>query len=251
MEFDDAVDQSTGAGGVMTRRALLGGDLGLGFDLGFSYDINDSWVVTGSLLDLGLIFHSSDPYTYVLDGSATTEGVEVILPDALVDPDTEFWEDLVDDIDAMVPLEENSDSFISFRPLKLYGSLRHNFGKPLSNVGLRSGDCNCYDMGSGSRPLVSYSNSAGIQMFAINRPRGPQTAWTAFYVRRLGRLMAIKATYTADKFTKTNIGLGVNLQAGPLQLYVMADNLLAYRNIADSHYASFQIGLNIISWGSN
>ena len=248
---DDTVDQSAELSNLMTRRALLGGDLGLGFDLGFSYDIDDAWVVTGSLLDLGLIFHSSDPYNYVLDGSATTEGVEVILPDALVDPDTEFWEDLVDEIDALVPLEENSDSFISFRPLKLYGSLRHNFGKPLSNTGLPLQDCNCYDMASGSRPLPTYSNSAGIQMFAINRPRGPQTAWTAFYVRRLGRLMAIKATYTADKFTKTNLGVGINLQAGPIQFYVMADNLLAYRNIADSNYASFQIGLNIISWGSN
>ena len=245
------VDETAELTRLMTRRALLGGDLGLGFDLGFSYDINDAWVVTGSLLDLGLIFHSSDPYNYVFSGSATTEGVEVILPDALIDPDDEPWEDLVNEIDGMLPLQENTESFISFRPLKLYGSLRHNFGQPLSDVGLRSRDCNCYDMAAGSRRLVQYTNSAGIQMFAINRPRGPQTAWTAFYVRRLGRLMAVKATYTADKFTKTNVGLGVNLQAGPIQFYVMADNLLAYRNIADSHYASFQIGLNIISWGSN
>jgi len=248
---DDSLDQTAELTSLMTRRALFGGDLGLGLDLGFSYNINEAWVVTGSLLDLGLIFHSSDPYNYILDGSATTEGVEVILPDALIDPEAEFWEDLVDEIDAMVPLEENDDSFISFRPVKLYGSLRYNFGKPLSNVGLRSWNCNCYDTASGSRPIATYSNSAGIQMFAVNRPRGPQTAWTAFYVRRLGRIMAIKATYTADKFSKSNIGLGINLQAGPVQFYAMADNLLAYQNIADSHYASFQIGLNIISWGSN
>lgn len=248
---DDTVDETAALRSLLTRRALLGGDLGIGFDLGFSYDIDDAWVVTGSLLDLGLIFHSSDPYNYTLNGNVTTEGVEVILPDALVDPDAEFWEDLVDDIEAMVPFEEDSESFISFRPVKLYGSLRHNFGKPLSNVGLRSMDCNCYDMASGSRRLVTYTNSAGLQVFAINRPRGPQTALTAFYVRRLGRIMALKATYTADKFSMTNIGLGVNLQAGPIQLYLMADNLLAYRNLADSHYASFQIGLNIISWGSN
>lgn len=248
---DDTLDSTSEIRSLMTRRALFGGDLGLGLDLGFSYDINDAWVVTGSLLDLGVIYHSSDPYNYTLNGNATTEGVEVILPDALTDPDAEFWEDLVDEIEGLVPFEEDDRSFISFRPLKLYGSLRHNFGRPLSNAGLRSMDCNCYDMASGSRPVIPYTNSAGLQVFAVNRPRGPQTAWTAFYVRRLGRIMAIKATYTADKFTKTNLGLGLNLQAGPVQLYVMADNLLAYKNIADSHYASFQIGLNIISWGSN
>ena len=61
--------------------------------------------------------------------------------------------------------------------------------------------------------------------------------------------MAVKTTYTTDKFSYTNLGLGLNLQAGPINLYVMADNLLAYQNIAAGHYASFQLGLNIISWG--
>ncbi len=60
--------------------------------------------------------------------------------------------------------------------------------------------------------------------------------------------LALKTTYTANKFTLTNIGLGVNFQAGPINLYLMADNLLAYRNIAASNYTSFQFGLNIISW---
>jgi len=85
-------------------------------------------------------------------------------------------------------------------------------------------------------------------LYAINRPRGPQTAITAFYQRRVGNIMALKATYTADKFSYTNLGLGLNLQAGPVNLYVMADNLLSYQNIAASNYASFQLGLNIISW---
>ena len=85
----------------------------------------------------------------------------------------------------------------------------------------------------------------------INRPRGPQAAITAFYQRRFGRALSLKATYTADKFTFTNVGLGLNMQAGPVNLYIMADNLLAYQNIAASHYASFQFGLNILSWDRN
>ncbi len=83
----------------------------------------------------------------------------------------------------------------------------------------------------------------------VNRPRGPQAALTAFYQRRFGNSMAIKATYTVDKFSYTNLGLGLNIQAGYVNFYVMADNLLSYRNIAASRYASFQLGLNIISWG--
>jgi hypothetical protein len=76
-------------------------------------------------------------------------------------------------------------------------------------------------------------------------------ALTAFYHRRFGDVMALKATYTVDKFTYSNIGLGLSVQAGPVNFYVMADNFLAYRNIADTNYASFMLGLNIISWGGN
>jgi hypothetical protein len=63
--------------------------------------------------------------------------------------------------------------------------------------------------------------------------------------------MALKTTYTVDKFSRTNIGLGISFQAGPVNFYAMANNLLEYQNIADSNYASFQIGLNILSWGTN
>lgn len=92
-------------------------------------------------------------------------------------------------------------------------------------------------------------NGLGAQLYAITRPRGPQAALTAFYHRRFGNFMALKTTYTIDKFSYTNIGLGLSLQAGPVNFYAMADNLLSYRNLAASNYASFQLGLNIISWG--
>jgi len=88
-------------------------------------------------------------------------------------------------------------------------------------------------------------------LYAINRPRGPQFAVTAFYQRRFARALALKATYTVDKFTASNIGLGISVQAGPVNLYIMGDNLLAYGNIANGNYASFQLGLNIISWEVN
>ena len=58
----------------------------------------------------------------------------------------------------------------------------------------------------------------------INRPRGPQAALTAFYQRRIGNILALKATYTVDKFSTTKLGLGMNLQAGPVEFYLLADS---------------------------
>lgn len=242
---DDTVDDASGITEILRRRALLGGNLGIGFDLGFSYNLNKQTVVTGSILDIGFIYHTKDVKTYTLQGSATTEGVEVILPDALADPDKDFWQDLVDEIEGLVPFEDNTQSYIGFRPTKLNASIRYNFGEQVQT----KEDCDCDYSVSGKRKGFEYVNSIGGQLYMINRPRGPQTALTAFYQRRFGNVLGIKTTYTVDKFSFTNIGLGISLQAGPVNMYAMADNLLAYRNLADSHYASFQLGLNIISWG--
>ncbi len=231
--------------GTLIKRGLFGGNLGLGVDLGFTYYLNPQTVLTGSLLDLGFIYHTNEIENFSLKGNATIEGLEIILPDALLDPDQDYWENLVDDIEAFIPFEETTKSYLQFRPTQLYASLRYNFGEPLEG----SADCNCdYLNSGGGNNITKYRNSIGGQLYVINRPRGPQSAITAFYQRRFGNFMALKTTYTANKFTLTNIGLGVNFQAGPINLYLMADNLLAYRNIAASNYASFQFGLNIISW---
>ncbi len=230
---------------TILKRGFFGGNLGLGVDLGFTYNLTEQTVISGSLLDLGFIYHANDIKTYTLNGNAITEGVTAILPDALVDPDKDFWQDLVDEIETIVLFESNTKNYLSFRPTKLYASLRYNFGRQAQ----RRADCDCGPNATQSNRGSKYANGLGGQIYMINRPRGPQAALTAFYHRRFGNFMAVKTTYTIDKFSYTNIGLGISIQAGLVNLYLLADNLLAYQNLADSHYTSFQFGLNIISWG--
>jgi len=232
-------------GNTIFKRGFFGGNLGLGIDLGLTYKINSQTVFTASVLDLGFIYHSNDVENYTLKGDVTTEGLEVILPDALSNPNRDFWQDLVDEIKEIVPFENNFDSYVAFRPTKLNASLRYNWGEQ----SLRAANCDCGPNVTRGNRAPKYINGVGGQLYMINRPRGPQTALTAFYIRRIGNVMALKATYTVDKFSFSNIGLGLNLQAGPVNLYFLADNLLGYQNVLDSRYVSFQLGLNIISWG--
>jgi hypothetical protein len=240
-------DEGAGLGSTLLKRTFFGGDIGLGVDLGFSYALTEQTVITGSILDFGFIYHSGDVETYTLKGNATVEGIEIDILEDFANLNRDFWQDLVDDVEELVPFEEKNNPYITFRPTKVYGSLRHGFGKPIGATAL---DCDCTLTGDvGNNRMLRYRNEVGGQLFLINRPRGPQAAITGFYLRRFGNLLALKATYTADKFSYTNIGLGINLQAGPVNFYAMADNLLSYQNIAGSHYASFQFGLNIISWG--
>ncbi|WP_089259432.1 DUF5723 family protein [Maribacter sedimenticola] len=247
--FDQAADDDA-VSSEFIKRAFLGGDLGLGLDVGFTYHLSERTTLTGSILDLGFMHHSNSAKTYSLEGRATVEGIQIDILEDFANLNTDFWQNLVDEVEAAIPFNTDTKSYISFRPTKLYGSIRNDFGEPVGNTGGRL-DCNCTVGSSGGGELrMAYRNSIGAQIYMINRPRGPQVALTGFYTRRIGNIIALKATYTADKFTYTNVGLGLNIQAGPVNLYAMADNLLSYRNLAASHYASFQFGMNIISWGA-
>jgi len=142
---------------------------------------------------------------------------------------------------------ENNKSYITFRPTKLYGSYRYNFEK--QNPKDDGKYCNCsYKEPNSLRIKDVYLNAIGGQVYVINRPRGPQVSLTGFYQRKLGNFLTAKATYTINKFSYSNIGLGISTKIGVLNMYLMADNLLAYQNLANSQYASFQFGLNILPW---
>ncbi len=246
-EIVENEDSNESIGSLLARRALLGGNLGLGFDVGFTYQLNEKTSITGSLLDVGFINHTKDVKNFTLEGTASNEGIEIILPESFEDLNSDIWENLIDDIEAQVPFETNSDSYITLRPIKLNASIRYNFGEQKQ----KTEDCYCGINVVENNSPFDYKNAVGGHLFIINKPKGPQAALTAFYQTRIGNALALKATYTADKFTFTNIGLGLNFQAGPVNFYILGDNLLGYRNIPDSNYASLQFGFNIISWNSN
>ncbi|MCA0960099.1 DUF5723 family protein [Allomuricauda sp. XS_ASV26] len=251
--FYDIVDEDSGTTRkdverLFSKRVLLGGNLGLGLDFGFSHQLNQQTTITGSILDLGFIYNAKDVWNYTFSGSTVTDGISVILPDDINNLDNDLWQDLIDEIDEALPHGENQEAYISWRPVKLYGSIRYDFGEggnPLSD------NCGCAVNPGGGINRDYYRNSLGGQLFMIKRPKGIQPALTGFYQRRLGRAITLKATYTMDKYSYTNVGLGTSLQMGPVNFYVLADNLLSYSNLADSHYASLQFGFNIISWNDN
>lgn len=250
--FVDILEEDTGSTqadlvNTFIGRALMGGNLGLGFDLGFTKTLSKNAVVTASLIDLGFIYHSNAIRNYTFRGSVLNEGLEIRLPEDADTFDPNLWGQVIDDISNRVPFQKNEEAFLSLRPTKLYVSYRQNFGGNNTS----SNDCNCNWRGAQTTNDASYSSAIGGQLFVINRPRGPQAALSAFAQQRLGNFATFKATYTIDKFSQTNIGAGLSLKMGPVNFYVLADNLLGYQNLAQSRYQSFQFGLNLLSWNDN
>lgn len=217
------------------KRLLLGGNLGLGFDVGFTYQLKPQWTIDASLLDIGMIRHSKDVKSYNIEGHYDFEGINPFFPEINSAQTAEdYWNEVIQSFENVTTIDSTSTAYTTWRPLKFNSSLNYAFGKKNDK------ECNCLidDIG--------YQNAIGIQLYAINRPKQPQFAVTAYYYRRLFKNLRLKATYTADSYSLNNLGLGISTHFGGFNFYAMADNFLEYNNIFNAHSISLQLGFNYI-----
>ncbi|MBT0606609.1 DUF5723 family protein [Aequorivita echinoideorum] len=220
----------------MLGRAFFGGNFGLGLDIGATYDINEKWTASASILDFGTIFHSNDVETYRAYGSYTLDGIELIFPPLSAGENTfPYYNNLEEEIEREIPIDTLNTGYTQMRPVKFYASLGYGFGKS------RGDACDCFHNKSDD-----HQQTVGIQYFSIIRPKGPQMAGTLFYHRKFGDFLSAKATYTVDSYSYSNIGLGVTGSIGKFGMYLAADNLLKYGNLAKANSVSLQVGFNII-----
>ena len=220
---------------TIRKRVLLGGNLGLGIDFGFTYKATEQMTFEASIQDIGFIRHTKDTENYTLNGNLEFEGINPLFPE-VDDGQTaeEYWNSVADDFEGLFEVDSSSAKYTTWRPFKLNAALRYEFGKKASK------ECNCIT------DDVGYINEIGAQLYAINRPKRPQIALTAYYYRRIFEGFRIKATYTIDSFSFKNVGFGVSTQLGALNFYLLADNLLEYQNLAKAQSASLQLGFNLV-----
>ncbi|TXG38786.1 DUF5723 family protein [Seonamhaeicola maritimus] len=219
----------------LTKQILLGGNLGLGVDLGFTHQIDKQWYLDGSLLDIGFIRHSKNIESYELKGDYIFEGINPFFPEVGSGQTAdEYWTEIEEEFEDLFTIDTVKTKYTTLRPIKLNASINYAFGEKLDK------ECDCTSEDS------EYLNRVGLQLYAIKRPRLPQVALTAYYYRRLFNGLNIKATYTLDSYSFSNIGLGMSAQLGGLNFYIMADNFLEYNNIYDAQSVSLQLGFNYI-----
>lgn len=216
--------------------SLFGGNYGAGIDLGMTYKLGRQWQVTASLVDLGMIFHQSKTREVYARGSYDFDGIGFVFP-SVGDGDTtikNYFNDIRNDFKENVATGNGpSGSYTMLRPVKLYGSLEYRFGEPL--------DCNCL-----KPERDNYRFRTGLSVFAVKRPHLPYASVTGYLDARLVNFLHTKLTYTVDPFSATNIGFLVSAQINKFNLYLSADNLLEYQNLAKARTASLQFGFQFI-----
>ena len=220
-------------------RALLGGNLGVGLDAGITYQFDNQLSLTASVLDLGAIFHTNDTELYRAKGDYTLDGIELIFPELLNgEPAIPYYDNLEDDIAREIPVDTLNTGYTQLRPTKINAALHYDFGRFVGD----KGGCNCKNNGTKQKRV----SQAGVQYYNIFRPRGLQFAGTLYYTRRFGNTLSIKTTYTLDSYSAKNVGAGMFLNIGGVNLFLAADNLLQMSNLAKANSVSLQVGLNYI-----
>ena len=210
------------------KKTFFGGNLGLGLDLGLTYYPKATLQFTASLIDIGFISHTKEVESYRLKGYYNYSG---ITPDFVLGNSS----DIIDEFNDAIPLDTLRTKYTTWRPLKFNSSIQYSFGDG------RSSNCNCTGENENK-----YTNSVGAQLFAMSTPRSPLMALTAYYRRQIFDSLEMKGTYTIDSFSSKNIGLGLSTTLGKVNFYLLADNLLEYKDVSKANSLSFQLGLNII-----
>lgn len=216
----------------ITKKMLLGGDLGLGFDIGLTYYPKKNLQFTASIIDVGFIKHAKDVKNYTLKGTYNYLG---LTPDLISGSST----NIAQAFNKAIPLDTLHNKYTTWRPVKFNSSIQYSFGDG------RNSECSC------SGEEMKYLNSVGAQLFAMTTPRMPMMALTAYYRRQIFNSLEMKATYTLDSFSAKNIGLGLSTTLGKVNFYMMADNLLEYSDVSKANSLSFQLGINVIFANKN
>ncbi|MCP4883401.1 MAG: hypothetical protein GY908_06390 [Flavobacteriales bacterium] len=226
---DDLGSRSEIIGGLF----FLNGSMGLAIDLGFTYKASDEFIFSGSLLDLGMISFKHKQTRVQLE--------EAVIPsEDFYDPNggLDYWRSLY--LANELPLITDDKDFSYARSPKVNGAVRYEMRRKVKQDQLAMRNVRA-DLSSDY-----LTSSFGMQVFTEFRPKYPVWAVTGFYSRELTKVLSAKATYTVDKFSYYNIGLGISAHIKSFNIYATADNLVALASIKNSNYQSFQIGMNFI-----
>ncbi len=231
-EENMTVDQ---AAAELMSRSLFGQNIGIGGDVGFSYRVTDQLFLNGSLQDLGLMFHQKDVENSTYFGSFETSGLEPLFPELAPNEATiPYWDIFEERLDRNLQEETTNKAYTTWRPVKYNLSFQLGTGKSFLP---------CHYLIS-KKPR--FMNLFGMLFSGVNRPKGPTYGVTAFWDRKVTDNFRFRVAYAADEFTLTKLGFMVSSRLKNFNLYVAANDILGYTNLAKANSASLQLGMQFV-----
>ena len=219
----------------LLSRSFFGQNVGLGIDLGFNYRVSDQFTINGSIRDLGLMFHREDLENYNYYGSFQTNGLQPLFPELENNENTiPYWDIFEERLDRNLNEETTSNAYTTWRPLKFNASFE--FGTGLSIL-----PC---DYLVSKRPR--FMNLFGMLISGVNRPQGPTYGMTAYWDRKVNENLRFRVAYGVDEYSITKLGAMVSSRFKNFNIYLAANDIIGYTNLAKANSASLQLGLQFI-----
>jgi len=193
---------------------------GLALDLGAYYQLNERLNLSASLIDWGYIRWTEFNKNYYGEGSFSYDGIEInsFTQDLELGDETSF-DRVLDSLEEELGIQEGSGNYTSPLVTKVY--LGANYA------------------------IDDYSNVGFLMRNDIFLSR-VRPSFSLSYSRQLNRWISFTGVYSSLNNTFDNLGLGVSLNPGPVQFYLMTDNIIGAIQPQHARNVHLRFGVNLI-----
>jgi hypothetical protein len=191
-------------------------NFGMGIDLGATLKFNDMIDFSASMIDFGFINWKSDTRNYISnDVNFTFQGVNI---NQFLSDSVGFVNNFVDTLQGLFSGDINNDEYRTLLNTRFYFGARF---KLLDAIHLNALWFNEFILGK-YRPGIALGTTIQLKEF-----------------------ISLSANYNAYGRALGNIGLGLNMRVGPVQYFVMTDNILGVLNASASKNWHINIGASL------
>jgi len=205
-----------------TKDYLLNGkNMGIGIDLGAVYKPNDQWEFSMSLIDVGVIQWKSNLTTYTNNSKPfTLSGLDIkdFIGNDNLDGDS-LINDITDSLATIFSLEEVEKKYSTTLTPKWYAGSKYSFNSKHHLYG-----------------------TVMLQFY----PEKIRSGLSIGYELNLNKNLGFTVNYSLFSSSLSNVGLGLRVKGGPVQLYIMSYSSLASFNYFNFKKIHYRFGINIL-----
>ncbi|MBS1626550.1 MAG: hypothetical protein JSR09_01785 [Bacteroidetes bacterium] len=202
---------------------IMGANQGFGFDVGFQYKITKRISISASALDVG----STIQWNERVVNYNTKPGGNIFNFNGF-DIKTIFnnngslqksIDSLSDSAHHLLDLNKTRNTYTSIISTKLYGGITYQFSRNIN---------------------------VGILVFSKQIDNNWQTS-TAFSINtRIGKVLSSSISYNINNYSNNNVGLGLAVNPGNMQFYVVSDNITPLFDATHVKNTNIRFGMNFI-----
>ena len=178
---------------------------GLGIDLGFNYHVNDKLLLEFSVLDLGFInWNSYTANSYLSAWDYTYDGISNPISIFGDGTSVSFLKEILED--------------------SIEQSLKNNYqySNPSYSTSLRT------KIYASMEYIVDHNNFVSLSFYSSFVRKRWRRGLGVAYNYHLGNFLSATASYSIYNRSYSNLGAGISLNLGPVEIYMLTDNVLAF-----------------------